>query len=118
MITFYIDKSQKTHHFIQLLLELKDDIYIHCNDEAHAQKINNLLWESNHFIPNQIGKPKYDAITAIGYGKPLARTHIINVSDQILDMPHIEWVTQNLEEARSRYKHYKKQHQLSSKTLD
>lgn len=111
MIHFYINQSNTPYALEEHILSLTGDIYIHCNNFDHANKISEFLWSyPDRFIPNQISETLIPHIISIGYTNIPTCKHIINTSDQLLDIPHIEWVSSNLEAARARYKTYKARH--------
>lgn len=117
-ITFYINKNNKPHTLAELIISLKGSIYIHCNDQSHATRISDELWSYNRFIPNSLDQDLPPAIIQIGYQDIPPRTHIINASDTLLPQVTIEWVTQNLDIARNRYKTLNKTHTLTTHTIE
>jgi DNA polymerase IIIc chi subunit len=112
-IQFYIKKPEQSFELSTLILSLNcDSIYIHANNQDHAQSLSEILWRypKDRFIANVMTEPCPQAVILIGYTNiPKDREFIINASHTLLDKTDIEWVIDSTDSdaihlARERYK--------------
>ena len=111
-IEFYISEHPKPlQTFAEFIASFEHcNIYIHSNHLEQAEQISNALWavSNQRFIPNAVKPNLPGCIIQIGYEDiPLHREIIVNVSSHKLERVDIEWVYQDLETARKRYKAWK-----------
>ena len=111
-IKFYIHKSQSANALGKLILSLDTEgIYIHTNDTTHAKKISDNLWAyPDRFIPNSLDPQSPQPVILIGYGDiPNDRLLIINASNTFVTPTHIEWISEDIEAGKTRYRQWTKQ---------
>lgn len=107
-IQFHINPSKKITPLIDLLVSITDPIYIHTNNKEHANLLDEMLWDNDRFIPHTLQKTAPPSVILIGYQNIPENRIIINASNQQLDLTHIEWVTEHVDLARERYRHWQK----------